>query len=137
MRRDEKIIARPQDARLRLAFDQEPGRPGKHQHPLGPVLVVPEPGRARVSGRNDALDPQVFGREQRDYLLGVEVPGERGKQISAVAGYRLAPDRPDQATLLTVPPTPLRSVWSAAALACASACTRLSAACSVRLARFW
>src|SRR5271157_5563006 len=50
MRGDEKKVPCPQDARLRFAFEQESGRSGDHQHPLGPVLVVPEPGRARLAG---------------------------------------------------------------------------------------
>ena len=40
-RGDEHVVTRPEDPRPILALEQEPGGPGEHQHPLGPVLVVP------------------------------------------------------------------------------------------------
>src|SRR5207302_1936436 len=82
--------ARPQDARLRLVLEQKAGRAGQHQHPFGPRLVVPEAGRARLTGRNDALDAQVLVCYQRDYLLGVEATRKRSEQISTVARHGAA-----------------------------------------------
>ena len=75
VRRDEEIIARPQDARLHLTLEQKTGRPGEKQHPFGPVLVVPGLGRARLPGGNDALDAQIVSGEECNYLLGVETFG--------------------------------------------------------------
>src|SRR5580700_10588389 len=136
-----RSVARPQHARLRLPLDQQAGRPGDQQHPFGPVLVVPEPGRACLAGRDDPLDAQVFGSEQFDRLLGGEACGQRREQVSTFAGHGVAPecDAPDcarQATLLTFEPTLPTSFWSAACFAFASACTRLSAAWPARFAMF-
>ena len=44
VRRNDEIIARPQDARLCFILEQKAGRAGNEQHPLGPFLVVPEAG---------------------------------------------------------------------------------------------
>src|SRR5262249_51802171 len=87
VRRDVNIIARPQNARLRLALERQAGRPRQNQPPFGPALVVPETGRARLPGGDDALDAQIVAGEKRNYLLGVETFGHRGEQISALANH--------------------------------------------------
>jgi len=142
VRRNDEIIARPQDARLCFLLEQKAGRAGNEQHPLGPFLVVPEAGCTSLPGRDDALDAQVLVRNERVYLFRVDPLGDCGEQISALPGYDVLRTECNvsadagQAVLLTLEPRLLMSVWSAAPLALACACTRLSAAWPARFAKF-
>lgn len=50
MRRDVDVAAGFQERGFRLVFEFEPGFPAQEQYPLGVRLVVPEAGRARLTG---------------------------------------------------------------------------------------
>ena len=49
MRGDVETIARPQQARLGLVREAQPGGAGEQKDPLAFVLVVPETGWARLA----------------------------------------------------------------------------------------
>ncbi len=55
------------EAQLRLTFQQ--------QHPFGLRLLVPEPRRARLPVRYDALDPDPRARQQLNRLLFRDAAG--------------------------------------------------------------
>src|SRR5258705_4345409 len=71
MRRDVQIVTGLERAHLRLAVESQAGAAGQQHDPFGFVLVIPEAGRACLSGRDDPLDAHVWGREQHgDVLIG-------------------------------------------------------------------
>src|SRR5215217_4913887 len=62
------VVAGPERARPVLALDEEPGGAGEHHDPLVQGLVVPEPRRARLPGRDDGCArsaPPATGRASR------------------------------------------------------------------------
>jgi hypothetical protein len=84
MGRDRKIIAWSQNARRRIAFDEERRRTGQQYNPFDLFLIVPEARRTRMSGGDNSLDPRIRKfSEDCDRLLG-----ERGLEIrKEVVGF--------------------------------------------------
>ena len=65
MGRQIERVPRAETTRAVLAIYEEVRRSGEHDHPLAPVLVVPEPRRACIAPGDDAFDPQPGPGEQR------------------------------------------------------------------------
>jgi hypothetical protein len=62
---DQHVVARPERDGLGVALEAEPGAPAEQQDPFVARLVVPAPGRRRVTGRDDPLEPER-GRLEED-----------------------------------------------------------------------
>ena len=56
---DMNIAAGLEEKRLGLAFENQAGRSGKEDYPLGPILVVPLVRCSRMTGRDDSFDPDI------------------------------------------------------------------------------
>ena len=65
MRRDLDPVAGADEARFGLVGEAQPRRAGEQQYPLGLGLVVPEAGRAGLTKRDDALDADPGGGDDR------------------------------------------------------------------------
>src|SRR5229473_3335761 len=105
MRGNVEVIPRTEQPRLVLAREQNPCRALDDEDPLGPFLVVEMARRARLTGRDDALDPNIRRREQFDDLLVRELARNvrqdvaTGERHSRVLLLRRAARRPDRAPL--------------------------------------
>ena len=68
--RNQQVIPSFQFSGSGFALEQKASGSREHQHPLGPLLVVPEPGRTCLPCRDNALDPDTFrGNKLREFLV--------------------------------------------------------------------
>jgi len=85
VRGDIEPVAGAQQARLGLVGEPQLGGAGDHQHPFAFRLVVPEPRRARLTQRDDPLDPQARPGQQCRDLFGCPRVRERREEVYGTA----------------------------------------------------
>src|SRR5271170_458934 len=88
VRRDFEVAAGRQNSRLLLPLDPHARRAAQNDEPFGPVLIVPEAGRARLPGRDDPFDAGAGQLGEDRGLLDVEARRKVGEQVAAF--HRLA-----------------------------------------------
>src|SRR5262245_38260489 len=88
VRRDVQIVTGLELACLGLAVEAQAGAAGQQHNPFGFILVVPEAGRTRLSGRDDPFDAHVRRCKQRGDVLAGSGVWEPRKQSFRSAGSR-------------------------------------------------
>ena len=81
MRRDVDELPRLEQDGFGGVIEREPRLPPQKQNPFAVRLVVPEDRRARLSARDDSLDPYTRTREQLRKLLDAPVERQVEKDV--------------------------------------------------------
>lgn len=74
VRSDVNVIASGERSRLSLVFKTQLRAAAEKDHPLVPILVVPEIRRTRLSRRSDPLDPKIGSGQEAVHQLFGEFP---------------------------------------------------------------
>ena len=94
VRGDIEPVAGAQQARLGLVGEPQLGGAGDHQHPFAFRPVIPEPRRARLTQRDDPLDPEARPGQQCRDLFGCPRVREWREEVHGTpASYAGVPRR--------------------------------------------
>ena len=88
VRRDLHVVARSQNSGRRFALDHKARRTGEDDDPFRLVLIVPEAGRARLSGGDDPLDAGAGKLSENRGLLDVQQRRNIGEKVSVAGRIR-------------------------------------------------
>ena len=115
MRRDQDLVARLQVAGIGLVLEAQRGGAGEQEYPLVALLVEPLSLGRRLSGRDDPLELQVAGLEDRreGLLSRSRARGEIGEKIPVDHSMMSAqPDESSRKSFVqpSTPTPPIESV---------------------------